>query len=62
MHTTLSPEPLAYSVNEACRVTSLGRTFIYKLISDGRLKTIKIGNRTLIPADSLRAFLQGAQS
>ena len=52
-------EPLAYSVNEACRVSSLGRTRLYQLIGEGRLEVRKIGKRTLIPAASLRALIAG---
>ena len=52
-------EPLAYSINEACQVSSLGRTRIYDLIKQGRLNTRKIGRRTLIPAASLRALIEG---
>ena len=52
-------EPLAYSVNEACRVSSLGRTRLYQLIGEGRLEVRKIGKRTLIPAASLRALITG---
>lgn len=52
-------EPLAYSINEACRVSSLGRTRLYQLIAEGRLKVRKIGKRTLIPAASLRALIEG---
>ncbi|MDE2301698.1 MAG: helix-turn-helix domain-containing protein [Sphingomonadales bacterium] len=54
-----SPEPLAYSVSEACRVSTLGKTRLYQLISEGRLEARKIGSRTLIPADSLRALIAG---
>lgn len=52
-------EPLAYSINEACRVSSLGRTRLYELIGEGRLEIRKIGKRTLIPAASLRALIEG---
>jgi len=52
-------EPLAYSINEACRVSSLGRTRLYQLINEGRLDCCKIGKRTLIPAASLRALVTG---
>lgn len=53
-------EPLAYSISEACRVSSLGRTRLYQLIAEGRLEVRKIGKRTLIPAASLRALIEGA--
>ena len=52
-------EPLAYSVREACRISSLGRTRLYQLIGEGRLEVRKIGKRTLIPAASLRALIGG---
>lgn len=55
----LNIEPLAYSVSEACRVSSLGRTRLYQLIGEGRLQTRKIDKRTLIPAASLRALIEG---
>lgn len=54
-----SPEPLAYSVADACRVSSIGRTRLYALINEGRLESRKIGKRTLIPAVSLRRLIEG---
>jgi excisionase family DNA binding protein len=41
-------EKLAYSINEAAKVLSLGRTSIYALIAEGRLETLKLGTRRLI--------------
>jgi excisionase family DNA binding protein len=55
----VSLEPLAYSISEACRVSSLGRTRLYQLIAEGRLEVRNIGKRTLIPAASLRALSEG---
>ena len=52
-----STEKLAYTVPEALYATGLGRSTIYLLISEKKLRTIKVGARTLIPADSLRGFL-----
>ena len=59
MHPEHFPEPLAYSVADACRVSRIGRTRLYQLIGEGRLQTRKIGKRTLIPAASLRALIDG---
>ena len=50
---------LAYSVREACRASSLGRTTIYAHIAAGRLLARRIGGRTVIPADSLNALIAG---
>lgn len=51
--------PLAYSIKGACAASSLGRTTIYGHIAAGRLKGIRVGGRTIIPADSLHALLSG---
>lgn len=50
-------QPLAYSIKEASRVSSLGRTRLYQLIGEGRLEARKVGKRTLIPAASLRSLI-----
>jgi excisionase family DNA binding protein len=52
-------EPLAYRVNEFCRVVGLGRTTVYALIGDGTLATVKIGNRRLIPRQAALALIAG---
>lgn len=54
--------PLAFSISEACRVSSLGRTRIYALIKEGRIRVTKVGGRTLVVADSLRALVEGGSS
>lgn len=51
--------PLAYSVSEACKVSSIGRTTLYELINSGQLEARKIGKRTIITARSLRALIEG---
>lgn len=52
-------EPLAYSIEQATRVAPIGKTKLYQLISEGKLAARKIGKRTLIPAESLRALIEG---
>lgn len=52
------PAPLAYSVTDAMRVSSLGRTKLYELINKGVLDTIKIGRRTLVKASSLHKLVE----
>ena len=45
--------PITVTVNEALRLTGLGRTKTYELINDGTIKTIKIGSRRLVIYKSL---------
>lgn len=48
-------DPIAVSVNEARRLLGgIGRTKLYELIKDGRLKPIKLDRRTLIRVDCIR--------
>lgn len=59
MHTTEPhTEPrYALSIEEACKSTGVGRTLIYSEIKAGRLATLKIGRRRLVPVAALRAWL-----
>lgn len=50
-------DKLAYSIKEACKATSLSRTTIYTHIAAGRLSVVRIGGRTIIPAESLYEFI-----
>ena len=49
---------ISYSIAEACEALSLGRTTVYSLIKLGRLRVVRIGNRTLVPVDALRSLLE----
>lgn len=51
---------LCYSIAEACRATSLGRTTLYKYIRSGDLSVVHIGGRTVIPAANLEEFIRKA--
>ena len=48
---------LAYGIPDACRALGIGRTRLYALIGEGKIEARQCGGRTLIPADSLRAFV-----
>ena len=50
---------IGYSIREACRASSLGRTTLYAHIAGGRLRATRVGGRTIIPAASLHALIAG---
>jgi excisionase family DNA binding protein len=58
---TTDPGKLAYSIKEACRASSLGRTTLYAHIASRRLRAVRIGGRTVIPAESLHALIAGEE-
>jgi excisionase family DNA binding protein len=51
----------ALRINDAAAAYSIGRSTIYKLMSEGKLATVKVAGRRLGPCDNLEALLrQGA--
>jgi len=53
----LPPEKLTFTMKEASAALGVGKTTLYAAIADGRLAAVKLGNRTLIPADALHDWL-----
>lgn len=56
---TSEPTKLAYTIEEAVKVSGLGRTSLYHAHWEGRLIFRKNGKRTVVLADDLRKFLSG---
>ena len=54
-------KPISFTINSACAVSGLSRTKIYRLLSDQRLRAVKVDGRTLILAESLPALLKGKE-
>lgn len=52
---------LAYSINEFCDAVSIGRNKTYIEIKEGRLKTVKIGRRTVIRREDAEAWLNNME-
>ena len=54
------PEPLSYTIEGVMHATGLGRSKLYQLLGQQVLVKCKVGRRTLIRADSVRALIGGA--
>lgn len=52
----------AFSVDRAAETLSLGASTIWRLIKAGRLKTVKLGGRTLIRREELLRLLDAAEA
>jgi excisionase family DNA binding protein len=50
-------EPLVYSPNEARKLLKISRGLIYEAINTGRIPSIRIGRRILIPRAALEQLL-----
>ena len=49
--------PLANQIPEVCKRLGIGRTLVYELIKKGKLRTIKLGSRTLVPESELHRLI-----
>ena len=53
---------LSYTIDEASKITGLGRTRLYEELNSGRLKGVKAGRRTLIPHTNIQKWLEDLES
>jgi excisionase family DNA binding protein len=51
------PEAIAFSIEDAARRLSVGRSTVYELIGAKALRTIHVGRRILVPESELRRFI-----
>jgi excisionase family DNA binding protein len=49
----------ALRVSEACSVLAISRSKLYLELAAGRLRAVKCGRRTLIPATEIKVWLDG---
>lgn len=55
--TTNTPAPITLRINDTCSVLGIGRSAVYKLIAEGRLRAIKIAGRTLVPRSEIERLV-----
>ena len=58
--TTLKPEeqaPKAITVDRAAKMLSIGRSLMWAKVYDGTIRTIKLGNRVLVPVTVIDELL-----
>ena len=51
--------PLAYRVKDFCRRVGVSRATFYKHTRLGKIRVVKIGGRTLVPAAEVERLLRG---
>lgn len=51
--------PVAYNIDDAAAALGLSRRSIYTLIDAGKLRKVKAGRRSLIPASDVLALAEG---
>ena len=57
MTSVITEPPRCLRVEDAARLLNVGRSTAYDLIRAGKLRSIKIGRRRLIPRDALEEMI-----
>jgi excisionase family DNA binding protein len=55
-------ERRALSIKETAEACGLSRATLYPLLNEGKLTTIKVGGRRLVPVGAIDALLNGGAS
>lgn len=58
LHALNAGPAIAASIPESARIVGVSRSLIYKMLNEGRLPSVKIGRRRVIPIEALRAFIE----
>lgn len=53
----LPAPPITMRIPDACRFIGLSRSTLYVLFAKGEIETVKVGGATLVPTESLCAFI-----
>jgi len=49
---------LLYNIRDTMRLLNLGRSTLYGLIKDGKIKPLKVGRKTLIEGAEIERFVR----
>lgn len=53
-------DKLLYSISESCKLLSVSRSFLYRMISTGRIcKPVKLGKKAVFSQKQLEDFVKG---
>ena len=58
----LQSAKLAYSPDELPSMLGIGRNGIYELIHSGRLRSVRVGRKILVPAGAIIEFLNAPEA
>ena len=58
----MNTQKISYTIPEFCAAAGIGRSTVYEEIKSGRLSAVKCRNRTLIPAESARVWLDSLKA
>ncbi|WP_048709453.1 helix-turn-helix transcriptional regulator [Microvirga massiliensis] len=60
-HAVAPSSPRLVSIPRAAEALGIGRTLVFNLIKDRRLRAVKLGRRTLVPLDEIERLIASAR-
>ena len=57
LDTTKLVEPRAFRLADACRLLSVSRSTLYRLVSDEKIKIVKLGKCSRVPASEIEKLI-----
>ena len=54
-------ERIGVSIQDAAKMLGISKPHFYPLVKEGKIRTVKIGRRTLVSVQSLRDFVDGTK-
>lgn len=49
-------DPVLVNTETAGRMLGIGKTTLFSLFNEGKLRRVKLGKKTLVPVESIREF------
>jgi excisionase family DNA binding protein len=53
------PSPILVTIPAALQLVQIGRSYLYELLGDGTIRSVKAGKRRLVDVSSLRSWAAG---
>jgi excisionase family DNA binding protein len=50
-------EPLLLGIKQAAPIAGVGRDLMYRLVAEGRIRSVRVGRKRLIPRSELEAWI-----
>ncbi|MBF6285409.1 helix-turn-helix transcriptional regulator [Nocardia cyriacigeorgica] len=47
-----------HRIPEACAALGIGRSYLYELMGAGRIRSVKVGRRRLVPESAIQEFIE----
>jgi excisionase family DNA binding protein len=56
--TTINEPPRALRIPAACRTLGIGKSLLYQLAREGKIRFVRIAGRTLVPASEIERLVR----